>query len=325
MIEQIKTEDGWYVIFNNELLKNLSKSIESALLNAEDILFEANLLYEHSKFARAAALAILAEEEFAKAILLKECTQIKIWNSFYFKIIKQHPEKQATSEYISYLLSKIKRIDEDNKFRFIPMTVENYIFPGSSEIQDFKSKLQEHTIKKKKRDIYKQSMFYTNISKKGIVTSSPHNISQKEAAICLDSADRVKEFAKFIHENLPIHQLDKRFRQLTTWQTNYSTYWTIRYKEGFDLSLDLFNFNFSSRDNAKEKIQNFLDDIRIIENHLKENSSTLPRDVLVRCQKFVSDHKILKQIQEQKKKLGIRYSLLEEAVELSLNFKISSQ
>ena len=144
-------------------------------------------------------------------ILFVSCTLAN--NSFYFNILKQHAEKQATSEYISFLLSKIKEILERNRFQVIPLPVESYIFPGSSQLEEFKSNLQKNTIKKKKRDIYKQSMFYSNIGKTGILTKSPREINEKEAAICLDNTEKIRELSKFIHEDLPLNELDKRFRQ----------------------------------------------------------------------------------------------------------------
>lgn len=317
MIEIIKTEDGWYAEFNDELGHNLLNTIEITVQNANGLLDEANILYDKSKFARSAALAILAEEEYAKSILLKECIQAKTWNSFYYKILKQHAEKQATSEYVSFLLLKIKEILERNRFQMIPLPTGSYIFPGSPELEKFKTTLQKNTIKKKKRDIYKQSMFYSNIGKTGILTKSPQEISAKEAAICIDNTAKMKEFTKFIIEDLPLNELDKRFRQVTTVTTNHSTYWTICYKEGFDLSLDLFKFTFSSHEDAENKIDTFLHAIRAIKQYLEDKSRPKPIEELKICREFSTTHKFLDQIQSQKKELGLRYSLVEEIVELS--------
>ncbi len=321
MIEIKKTEDGWYADFNKELAEHILNSIKITVQNANDLLDEANILFDNSRFARAAALAILSEEEFAKSILMKECVQAKAWNSFYYNILKQHPEKQAISEYISFILSKIKEVIEQNQFRTIPLPIVSTIFPESVEIQEFREDLQKNTIKKKKRDIYKQSMFYVNIGKTAILTKSPREVSLKEAAICLDQADKLKEITRFIHEDLPVNNLDKRFRQITTITTDYTTYWTICHEEGFNLSLDLFKFTYISQEEAYKEIEKFLRATRIIGKFLEDKKKAKPTKEFKRCLEFSTKHNLLDQIQSQKKELGLRYSLLEEVIKISLGGK----
>lgn len=319
MIEINKAEDGtWVAVFNEELEKNLTTSSICAANNAESILADANILYENSRYPRAAALAILAEEEYSKSILLKICAQTKTWNSFFYNIIKKHPEKQAYAESIHFLFSEIRKIEESNRYRVIPWPIFSSISPGSRLLDDFQTKLKKQTIEKKKRDLYKQSMLYISLGKTGILVNSPNQIGQKEAAICFDYADKIKEYSNIILNNLQVKNTDGRFRPNTSYETNYATYWTICHKEGFDISLDIFNLLNSSPDDIKEKIENFLRDIDVIGEFIDKKIKKKPSEAISRCRDFATNHKILDQVKEQKKSISVRYSLLEELIEFAL-------
>lgn len=314
MTEIIKKDDKeWDAIFDDKLASNLHKTIEEALLNAEDLLEEANLLFDNKKYSRSAGLAILAEEEFAKCLILDDAIKSKTWNSASFKIIKKHNAKQAIAEYLSTNCYKIKQIEEESKFRHIPISVESIIFAESSENKEFESKLLKNTVNRNKREFYKQNMFYVNLGKTGALSNSPNKISPKDAAICLDYASRLNELTKISLELLQKKHLGNKFRKGSSLKTDHSTFWTISYDE-YNLSLDIYNWNYSLPEEAKKKLSTFVADIRKIEEYLSNEEKKIPKSEINRCRKFLIDHNFLEQVQQQKKELKLRHSPLEEAI-----------
>ena len=64
-------------------------ALTSIATNARALLADAELLCEHGRYARAAALAVLAVEEVGKFYLLK-------WNKAEAQAMRCHPPKQRT-------------------------------------------------------------------------------------------------------------------------------------------------------------------------------------------------------------------------------------
>jgi hypothetical protein len=57
-----------FPVFNERIRNNMRTASQACYHNGNDLLVEANILYDNKCYARATSLAILAEEEFSKEV-----------------------------------------------------------------------------------------------------------------------------------------------------------------------------------------------------------------------------------------------------------------
>ena len=96
-------KSDWVVTVTKELRQDMEITARAAYKNGCNLRQDAIVLFEAGRFPRAAALAILAEEEFSKAFILIISAQQGRWDSTIFKSLRRHSSKQAMSETMSNL------------------------------------------------------------------------------------------------------------------------------------------------------------------------------------------------------------------------------
>jgi len=186
-------KDDWSVPVTPELQKNMEETARAAYENGCSLKEDAIILFKADRFPRAAALAILSEEEFSKAFILINCAGQGRWDSNVFKALRRHPEKQGFSEamrgYSDWFIDCNKWRMEFNKSALIPIALSRY--PDRKNLEAIISKGKSH-IEKPIKDFLKQDCFYVGYDKRAKISSKPNSISQKEAQIYLDESDKFK-------------------------------------------------------------------------------------------------------------------------------------
>jgi AbiV family abortive infection protein len=190
-------KSDWAVPVTPELRQDMEKTSRAAYENGCSLRQDAITLFEAGRFPRAAALAILAEEEFSKAFMLIICAGQGRWDSNIFKALRRHPEKQGLSKAVMGLLDLFdaynKRVMEMNQFRLIPIPFSRY--PSKEKIEEVISK-GKSCIKKPKKDFLKQECFFVGCDERAELTCIPDSIGGKEAQSCLDESEKFKKITE---------------------------------------------------------------------------------------------------------------------------------
>jgi len=179
----------WAVPVTPELRQDMEETARAAYENGLELRQDALKLFEACRYPRAAALAILAEEEFSKAFILKICAQKGRWDSSIYKALRRHPEKQGISEamreYFNWFIDNYKKVMEMNRFSFVQ--AQPSLYPGNEKMDIILSKAKSR-FKKPIKDFLKQDSIYVGISKSAKISSTPDQIGIKKAKVCLEES-----------------------------------------------------------------------------------------------------------------------------------------
>jgi AbiV family abortive infection protein len=192
----------WSVPVTPELRQDMEKTARAAYENACILRQDAITLFEADRFPRAAALAILAEEEFSKAFILIISAGQSRWDSNIFKALRRHPEKQGMSEamrgYFDWFVGYNKWRVEFNQSALIPIPLSRY--PDREKMEAIISS-GKSCIKKPIKDFLKQDCFYVGCDEKARLSCKPDSIGQKEAQSCLDQSEQFKVITELALDN----------------------------------------------------------------------------------------------------------------------------
>ena len=187
----------WSVPVNSELRRNMEETARAAYENGCSLIRDAFTLFEVGRFPRAAALAILAEEEFSKSFMLINCAMQSRWDSAIFNALFRHAEKQAFTESMVDLIescnTRNKRINQINQCQLIPIPFSKY--PCKDKIEEVISKGKSR-IKKPIKDFLKQNCFYVRCDEKATLQSKPDWIGQNEVQSCLEASEKFRQIAE---------------------------------------------------------------------------------------------------------------------------------
>lgn len=179
----------WVVQVTPELRQVMEETARATYENGSNLRQDALTLFEACRYPRAAALAILSEEEFSKAFILKICAEQGRWDSNIYKALRRHPKKQGISEamreYFNWFVDNYKRVMERNRFSFIQM--QPSLHPGDEKMDKILSKAKSR-FKKPIKDFLKQDSIYVGIDESAKTSSKPDQIGAEEAKICIDES-----------------------------------------------------------------------------------------------------------------------------------------
>lgn len=198
--------DGeWVEIVTEKISASLKSAACASYENGCALLDDARVLNAASRFPRASALAILAEEEFSKAFIVCSAVQQKRWDSNLFRGLRDHAPKQAVAQgmlnYWEWAKQNSQRVADMNSRSVIQCT-PSYI-PDETLLSEMLGDLKRSHIKKRQRDKEKQNYFYVGIDRNGNVDNDPGPTS-KETAIA--EIEHAIEFRK-IAEHMLAHTL----------------------------------------------------------------------------------------------------------------------
>ena len=192
----------WVKEVTPKLKSNMIVAAEAAYENGCDIHAEATLLLASNCFARAAALAILAEEEFSKSFILRTCAVQGRWDSNVFSSLRKHSNKQGISEamrnYFDWFTENYRKVMELNRCSFIQC--EPAFLPDTAQLEAMKKKAAA-TFTRPERDYFKQDCFYVSIDEDVRLKSRPNFIDRMLAQQCLDEADKFKVVVEVLAGN----------------------------------------------------------------------------------------------------------------------------
>lgn len=193
----------WAEVVDQELYVRLVESAQAAYENACALIGDAKALFSAERFPRAGALAILAEEEYAKSFVLCICARDRRWDSAIFQSLTDHGPKQAISQamlaYWQWLQTNLRRVAELNRFSFIP--AQPSLFPSQAEWNEIVNNARTSNIKQRKRDKLKQRFFYVGIGRNGHVIHRPSTLSKQAASECIDAASTFKTVTEYALAN----------------------------------------------------------------------------------------------------------------------------
>ncbi len=191
---QQSSNNEWTTVVDDECRFHILASARAAYENACSLIIDAKTLFDTQRFPRAGALAILAEEEYAKAFVLCICARDRRWDSAIFRALTDHGAKQAISQgmltYWKWLQTNLQRVAELNRFSFVG--IQPAIFPSPHEWDKIVKTARTSHLKNRKRDKIKQRFFYVGIGREGKAIHRPSTISNKAASECIDMATTFK-------------------------------------------------------------------------------------------------------------------------------------
>lgn len=184
--------------------EKMSIAAKNAICNGQDLLSDAELLLKNNRYARATALAILAEEEFSKAAILLNCAHMGRWDSAIFNAIHSHSIKQGFAEGFSKFminqLANAERVDQLNSHAFIKSPPSFQISP--QEIETSVRTMQSYQ-DSRPRDLLKQKAFYIHITDEVELQSTPGSIAENEAEDCIKHAKECEKIAHILARHFP--------------------------------------------------------------------------------------------------------------------------
>jgi AbiV family abortive infection protein len=184
----------WITVVDDERYSRLLVGARAAYENACSLIVDAKELLAAKRYPRAGALAILAEEEYAKSLVLCVCACGRRWDSVIFQSLTDHGAKQAVSQgmltYWQRLQTNLHRVAELNRFSLVG--AQPALFPSQDEWIAMVEKARTSNIKKKQRDKLKQRLLYVGVGREGHVVHRPSAISEQVASECIDIASTFK-------------------------------------------------------------------------------------------------------------------------------------
>ncbi len=183
----------WSKEVTPQLRQRMLSSADECYENGCGLLLDAETLHRASRWSTAVALAVLAEEEFSKAFILRVCSRQGRWDSTIHGAMRKHSDKQAVSQamraFLDHLIRNALRVEELNRFgltRSRPdmLLSRQYLDPILHSARQ--SLAQPH------RDRLKQDALYVNIDKDGRAISTPKKVDDLRADECIREAGKLK-------------------------------------------------------------------------------------------------------------------------------------
>ena len=189
----MSSKRAWSKPVTPELRDRMRSSADACYLNASDLLTDAETLYKTSRWSRAAALAVLAEEEFSKAFMLRICAYQNRWDSNVHEALRKHSSKQGISQamrdYLDLVVPNTLRVEELNKRALIPTQPGMFLSP--KHLDPIMNRARQ-TFAKPLRDYVKQDALYVNVDEHASIVSKPNATSQSAADECIREARKFK-------------------------------------------------------------------------------------------------------------------------------------
>lgn len=179
-------KNGWSSQATGPLARRLMASAVAARRNGNELLRDAEILQSRGSTARATALAVLAEEELAKALMLQVAIQGKRWDSSLYDALRWHGPKLGVAHAMRAFVAQAEaRAETEAKSR------EGYLIPPPLQVRNvlpdaaqFDATIEEANtvISDKPSDALKQRALYVGIGKDGSLTSDPNDITTDDFA-----------------------------------------------------------------------------------------------------------------------------------------------
>ena len=186
--------------YDEKVGRALLAGARRCLMNAVSTLDDAALLITEERVNRGFALAVLAQEEFSKCLLMANCVVQRRWDEEVFKSLIHHEKKQALVEimlnYVSWFERKNSFALALNATAFIPAPISHV--PDPLEFQRWVDDAKRNVVKKRSIDHAKQRALYVSVGADGVVSSEPCCTKQEAEA----ELDRARSFQRVVEMQL---------------------------------------------------------------------------------------------------------------------------
>lgn len=157
---------NWVQDVDAAMKKRMVLAADACFDNGRRLLADAITLKAGERYPSAVALAVLAEEEFAKSMLIGLCAWNNRWDSVVNNALTRHNDKQALSAGMKHIVEQIQAHISANDGS--PLTLESLVAHSSAATVEA-SKVKD----KKSIDRLKQNAIYVGISRTCEITSKP--------------------------------------------------------------------------------------------------------------------------------------------------------
>mgnify|MGYP003582984257 CR=1 FL=1 len=187
---------NWVQEVDVAMKKRMMLAVDACFDNGCRLLTDAIALKVGGRYPSVIALGILAEEEFAKAMLIGLCAWNKRWDSVIHNALTRHNEKQAMSVGIRHIVDQVQAHVSANNGS--PLTLETIMAHSSN------AEVEARNAKAKKFiDRLKQNAIYVGISRTCEITSKPSELAtEQQAFVVIADAEKGRVAATIIRNGL---------------------------------------------------------------------------------------------------------------------------
>ncbi|MBA1148318.1 AbiV family abortive infection protein [Ectothiorhodospiraceae bacterium WFHF3C12] len=187
---------GWSHEVTPKKRRKLASSAVACRENGASYLRDADTLADAGKFDRALALAILGEEELAKAFILHSAAFQQRWDEPLFKSLTQHELKQQLAEAMRIYVKEAWSFIRSQQHQLVPPPMPSR---GAVDQDALRRAMHQARQGKRERERQKHRSLYVSINGDGSVDSKPSATEQEyleareEARQMLDVVDSAFE------------------------------------------------------------------------------------------------------------------------------------
>lgn len=163
----------------------LRESAAKARANGSGLLGDARLLFEAKRYARATALAILAEEEFMKSFLLDNASLQGRWDLELYEALSKHGIKLGLADGLRKMVRMLRPASN-----VITQHAALHL-PSDDDLESLAKSVREAS-KKNDMNYLKQNAFYVGVERNGVCSSTPDDLSEADVLNCLMSAEGMR-------------------------------------------------------------------------------------------------------------------------------------
>ncbi len=300
-----------FSLFDDKTAENLRESSHACYSNGIELLEEANILYDHERYARAVSLAILAEEEFAKGLVLIDCSSHKRWDNIIYQALKKHESKHVIASAMAKLIDIIRKKSA---------TTNNTLFPRPLEFKDLQKDRvlkdeilveEKKELKRRKKDKRKQDAQFVAINKNGSTSKQPKLLFVKrDAQIHIDTAVKTRAALELIYGKRAYD--DPLFRSDHCFYMGMANELTLGHKSGIAVAM---KYMF-----LREK--EFALDVATVEMYTSDDTQinifepdTLNNEQKIKLAKLYKAYDAPNQIRDEMRELGLRDTTYLDEVE----------
>jgi len=298
---------GEFPKFDETIAQNMRKASKACYENGNGLLEEANILYERARYARATSLAILAEEEFSKAMILHILSIKGRWDKEIFDGLKNHEKKQALSASMNSLMLDFFRHLHREKLSLIP-----YKFDIDGQVEDKFQSAKKEYIEKQLKDRRKQFAQFVSIGRTGCPCRTPSIFTKDDAGADIDNAVRFRAYLEGLYG---IRKDDDPFYRGCTSIGYDQTITTLYHHSGITIHMKPFAW----AENGSHKDEVTMNPFHVLNNFESFNPEQLDEKQKGDLAKIYKAYDFQGQIRSEMQRLGLRGTDYLDEVERLIN------
>ena len=195
-------KDEWVSVVDERMKARMLVAVEACFDNGVRLMTDAIAMNAGHRYPTVVALAVLAEEEFAKALLIGLCAHDGRWDSVVFAAITRHDDKQAVSVGMKHMVDSVLA-RKNLAYGLIPPPVisPREILRYATEGAELAKKVRS----KRTLDKAKQNALYVGIDRYCALTNKPDLVYMDvDANQALEEAEKARIAVCIVRRELGI-------------------------------------------------------------------------------------------------------------------------